>query len=348
MAARHTIDDLINVLTPEIRAIFLEVIQNIVDDAIFADMVKAIEKGDVAGAFRALGFDSAAIHPLVKAIEDAFERGGNVTADDFPSPLKTPVGNIVFRFDMRNTRAEQYVRDHSAQLVTRLTEEARLNVQATIERGLAAGNNPRTTALDIVGRIDPVTKQRTGGIVGLAANQEQWVASARKKLVDLDKSYFTMTLRDKRYDSIVAKAIQDGKSLPSDTVDKLISSYKNKALKFRADSIARTETLQAIAASEWQAHKQAVDSGAINNNDIGKDWDSAGDNSVRHTHRELDKTYHTDEDAISLDDPFVSPSGALMMFPGDTSLGAGGDEIIGCRCRVRYVVDWIGAALRHG
>jgi hypothetical protein len=45
--------------------------------------------------------------------------------------------------------------------------------------------------------------------------------------------------------------------------------------------------------------------------------------------------------AVGLDEPFISPTGAKMMHPGDTSLGAGGDEVIMCRCRARLKVDWL-------
>ena len=61
-----------------------------------------------------------------------------------------------------------------------------------------------------------------------------------------------------------------------------------------------------------------------------KEWDSAGDNRVRPEHRELDGQ------KVQFDQPFVTNAGVRMMHPGDTSLGAGGRSVIGCRCRVKY------------
>ncbi len=71
-----------------------------------------------------------------------------------------------------------------------------------------------------------------------------------------------------------------------------------------------------------------------------KFWDSAGDKRTRHTHLELESRYKR-IGGIPLDEPFVSSSGARMLYPGDTSLGAGADEIVNCRCRQQIDVDWL-------
>ena len=41
-----------------------------------------------------------------------------------------------------------------------------------------------------------------------------------------------------------------------------------------------------------------------------------------------------------LDTPFVSPSGAMLRYPGDTSMGAGADEVAGCRCDDDLRIDF--------
>ncbi|AHJ10702.1 putative head morphogenesis protein [Rhizobium phage vB_RglS_P106B] len=337
--ARQTLDYLIDLFEPRIRDAFLAAIQNVTDDAIIIDMITAIENGDPERAFQALGFSPAAMRPLTEAIEQAFEQGGILTGDNFPEYLNTPSGRTVFRFDVRNARSEAWLRDHSSQLITRLTDEARENVQSVLQRGMIDGRNPRSVALDIVGRIDPTTKQRTGGIVGLTRNQELWVANTRRDLVNLDERYFTRELRDKRFDRIVARAIADERRLPADTIDKIVTAYKNNALRYRGESIGRTEAIQSLNRSEWEAHMQAVDMGALRKGDVSRHWDSAGDSRVRWSHKRMDALYN--EKGVGLDEPFVSPSGAIMMYPGDTSLGAPADEVIMCRCRVRLKADFL-------
>jgi len=339
MAIRDVIDALIDLFIPQIRNAFQAAIQDVVDNVILNELMKALESGDVEAAFRTLGFSDAAMRPLTAVIERAFETGGIMTGRTFPRYLNTPSGKTVFRFDVRNSRAEAYLRDHSSQLITRIRDDTRVAVRNVMTDGMKLGDNPRTTALDIIGRVDPVTKQRVGWIVGLTPGQERWVSSARNKLVNLDENYFNLELRDKRSDSVVARAIRDGKPLDRATVDRLITNYKNNALRYRGETIARTEAMQSLNQSEHEAIKQAVDLGAVNESAVRRHWDSAGDKRVRWSHKRMDTTY--DKKGVGLDEPFKSPSGALMMFPGDTSLGAPGDEVIMCRCRVRLKVDWL-------
>lgn len=336
---KQTLDHLIDLFTPEIRDIFIAAMRDVTDNAIIADVIKAIENGDPVRAFEAIGFSPAAMRPITDVIERAFERGGVLTGETFPKYLNTPSGRVIYRFDTRNSRSEAWLREHSSQLVTRLTDEARSNVRTVLERGMLEGRNPRSVALDLVGRVDPTTKQRVGGIIGLTVNQENWVASARRRLVQLDSKYLTMELRDRTFDRVVQRAITEGRSLPADTVDKIIVAYKNNALRYRGEAIARTEAIQSLNRAEWEAHMQAVDIGALRQSDVRRHWDSSGDSRVRWSHRGMDRKYQAE--GVGLEEPFVSPSGAMMMFPGDTSLGAPADEVVMCRCRVRLKVDFL-------
>ncbi len=334
MTPRQRLDALIDQMDADIRAAFRTAMQGIVDNAIVPEIIAAIEAKDIAGAFRAVGYTQAALRPVTAAVETAYETGGEAMGETFPKLLDTPSGKAVFRFDVRNTRAETWLREKSSTLVTNLTDEAQTNVRQVIEDGVSRGVNPRNIALDIVGRIDKATGHRTGGIIGLTNNQEGWVRSVRAKLETLDPSYFNMELRDKRFDPTVRAAMDAGKPLPPDTVDKLLTRYKDNALRYRAETIARTEAIQALNQSEYEALKQAVDSGAIKASNVQRIWDSAGDNRVRPSHAEMDGQ------TVSLDEPFVAPSGSQLMFPGDISLGADAEEIINCRCRVRTKIDW--------
>lgn len=333
------LDSLEALKIPEVREIFLETMQGIVDDAILSEIIKAVEKNDVDAVMRAIGFNQAKLNPIIDAIEDAYKKAGVTIGASYPTLIMPDLSKLVFVFDVRNVRAEQYLREKSSSLITLLTDEARENVRITLEKGLIQGNNPKSTALDIVGRVDPVTKKRIGGIIGLTNTQEVWQSNTRKSLENLDKKYFNKTLRDKRFDSIVKKAIKENKPLPKDTIDKIVTSYKNKALKYRADVISRTEVIQAINAADWESHKQLIETGSkITENDVKRFWDSSNDQRVRWSHARMDIKY--EKNGIGINEPFESPTGARMMFPGDSSLGADGNETIQCRCRVKIKVDW--------
>jgi hypothetical protein len=64
-----------------------------------------------------------------------------------------------------------------------------------------------------------------------------------------------------------------------------------------------------------------------------------GDARVRDAHASLSGQKR------AINEPFRSPTGALLKHPGDASLGAGGADLIHCRCAALYRIDFIGEAL---
>lgn len=336
MSLEKDIEELVERYTPLIRDAFLLAIRDVVDRTLLVDMVAAIQVGDTVGAFRALGMTEAALRPIAATIEQAFEAGGVTTGNSFPRRLSTPGGRAVFRFDVRDARAERWLREESSRLVTRIADDTRVNVQTLMTDGVRAGRHPRSVALDIVGRIDPVTKRRTGGVVGLSAPQERAVARARQELQELDANYFSRERRDKRFDNIVRNAIDNDKPLTSEQISKLTGRYKDSLLQLRGEMIGRTESIAALNKSEMEAVKQAVDMGSVQESAVKRIWDSAGrDGRTRSTHLQMEGQ------AVGLDEPFTAPGGAKLMHPGDSSLGAPGSETIACRCRVKLKIDWL-------
>lgn len=68
---------------------------------------------------------------------------------------------------------------------------------------------------------------------------------------------------------------------------------------------------------------------AIRNGMNAKTWVTMKDNRVRKTHKKVD------EKTIPIGDTF-EVGGYLMRFPGDEEFGADDDEIVCCRCSLRY------------
>jgi len=302
-------------------------------------ILTALQRGDLAEAIAAMNLDEAAMNRLVVEIETAFREAGDLAASEMPPLTDQSGARVIFRFNVRNPAAERWLREHSSRLVTDIMEDQRVAIRAALERGMARGDNPRTTALDIVGRLNKVSKQREGGIIGLTSQQEQFVSNARYELEQGgDANYFKRALRDKRYDRTIKKAMDAGEPISPETITAAIRSYKNRLLKYRADAIGRSESLTALRKAENDAYRQAVEDGKVDQDAIIKDWDSTGDRKVRNSHVVLDGQTRR------FMEPFVSPTGARMQFPGDTSLGAPASEIIQCRCRARYRIDFLAAA----
>lgn len=81
---------------------------------------------------------------------------------------------------------------------------------------------------------------------------------------------------------------------------------------------------EANAIFNYDEYRQAIFDGKTM-----KEWVSMRDAQVRRTHAEVDG------EVIPIEDAFLVGT-SLMRFAKDTSLGASQDEIINCRCSVRY------------
>lgn len=331
---KQTLLKLVDKFIPEIRDAFLSSIRDVTSRVQISEVINAIQSGDAERAFRRLGMDDAAMRPLTATIERAFEQGGVTVMQSYPKTAFNSDGRVVFRFDVRNSRAEAWLRDQSSSLISSIQDDTRRAVQNTMIDGVRAGTNPRTIALDIVGRIDASTGQRIGGVIGLAPNQERWASRTQQMLEQLDSRYFKRELRDKRFDRTVAAAIRDGKPLSAEVISKLMTRYRDNVLRYRGETIGRTEANQALNRSDFEATQQAIDSGAINLSDVQKIWDATGDKRTREDHLLMDGQ------TVGFDEPFLFPDGTRAMFPGDISLDASPQEIINCRCRFRTKIDW--------
>lgn len=190
-------------------------------------------------------------------------------------------------------------------------------------------------ALDVVGRINRATQRREGGIIGLTSQQASYVSNARAQLETLDAGYFDRKLRDKRFDRVVQRSIRDGKALSRADIDRITGRYADRLLAHRGEVLARTESIAALHAGQFEAARQLVDSGKVRADQITKVWDATGDARTRASHMAMDGQ------AVGLNEPFITPGGYRMMHPHDASLGAPADEIIQCRCfmaiRVKYL-----------
>lgn len=291
-------------------------------------VVAAIENGDLEGALAALNIEPAAYNAMLDRIRDAHTAGGELTA----SAIKV-------RFDGRNPRAEAWLKEHSSALVSRIVQDQRAAVRELLRAGLADGRNPRSTALDIVGRINRVTGRRTGGILGLSGPQASYLSSARNELASSDpallRNYLERKRRDRRFDRSVTKAIRESKAVPKGVAANAATAYGRRLEQLRGETIARVETMTALQESKHEAYRQAIEAGRVDEAAVTKVWRSAGDPRVRDSHAALNG------ESVRFDQSFVSPTGAVLRFPMDTRMGAGLAEIANCRCDCEYRIDFL-------
>jgi hypothetical protein len=313
---RKQIEALIERLEPALRKAFelaLADWRNNVDlDAIAAALIR----GDIQGAVRAANIQPAALNGFLNSREAAFEAAG--TAE-----LASLRLNIIF--DARHLRGEKQLSQYGAQFVQGVTDDVKAMLRTALTDSLSRGQGAKAAARGV------------RDMIGLTDTQAQWAINLRRKLESDPKGLLTefaadgYKLRDKRLDGIVRRAVKADQPIAAVDIDKIVTAYQNRAIRWRALNIARTETLRAVQAGNFEAYQQAVDSGKVAAQSVRKVWNSAHDNRVRQTHRALNG------ESAGINESFVSPSGARLRYPLDPLAPL--EETINCRCNLTYRID---------
>lgn len=317
-------DRLLTEMTPSVRQAFLDAIGNIRTAARLRDIEAMLDGGNIEGLLDALNLSPEYFAPVADAVDAAFHTGAGYQVSLTASLSSVP-------FNRRHWAAERWVKDNGGRLVAEIAEATREGVRAYVEESIRTGRGSNATAREIVGRINRASGRREGGILGLTGQEAGYVANARAELEGLSPDYLKRVARDRRYDRLVRKAIREGKPLGKADIDRIIGRYSDGLLIRRGDRIARTEAHTALSAGRYEAAKQTAEHIGLTEAAISVRWHSARDERVRSSHRAMNGQ------VVRHGEPFTSPSGARMRFPGDTSLGAGPSETIGCRCVASYV-----------
>lgn len=302
-------------------------------------LLAALSDGNVSQALHILRIREDLMAPVAEAIRESYIAGGALVGQSVPP------GRAVLGFDGRHPRAEQWITKHAADYVVQIVQDQRDAIRNVVFSQVEAGRNPRSMITDIVGRIGP-SGRREGGILGLTNEQSSYVfgryradgtlrKGALQELQTLDSHYFTRQRRDRRYDSMVRKAIETGNPLSSSQIDKIVGRYEDRLKAYRAEVVARTESINALRAGRDEGFAQAIESGAIDPSRIRKKWSATLDNRTRDDHEDMDG------ETVAMDEPFTFPDGSQAMYPGDDSLGAPPYQLIQCRCYVQYDIDWL-------
>ena len=306
---KHLLEIEVRRFSPALKIAFLQAIRDIKKSADIDLIIKALEKGDVETIIRSLKLGPQYFGPLEEALRASFIGGGTYKLATLPKINPATGTTLIIRFQGRHLRAEQIISRLAGDLITEITAGQKDVIKKTLELALKAGRNPKTTALDLVGRISKRTGRREGGLIGLTSQEAGWVENYRIKLIDEDRA--------------------------QDHIDRMVSRYENKTLLRRGERIARTETLSAMNAGRDEAMHQLIDSGEVSAKSVTGEWDSAGDSHVRDSHASMDGQKRP------LGQPFQSPTGALLMHPGDRGLGARAEDVLQCRCYKKITVDWL-------
>jgi hypothetical protein len=359
-AESREIKALINKLEPQLREAFLEAMRDWRNNVDYKTLVDALERLDLQGAIDALHIDPAVFNKYALVMQTAYVSAGSVTSTYINKAYArtstrlaaavarggflTP-GNegasVQFRFNASNPRAEQWLREYSSIRITGYTEEQISTAQRVIVEGFSKGRGPKDIATDIAGRINRVTGRREGGIVGTSSPQAAYVQNMRERLAsgapaEMRKVLKSNTLRDKRYDGTIKRAIRGEIALTDEQINTMAERYADRLIKRRAEDIARTETAAGVLSARSESYRQALEKAGLPLDAITKTWLHLGSNGK---HARVQHVIMNNISVQGLTTPFSMPSGARMQHAHDPTASAG--ENANCRCDTAYEIDFM-------
>jgi len=122
---------------------------------------------------------------------------------------------------------------------------------------------------------------------------------------------------------LIRAAQKNGRPLTKTEIDKMVDGYKRKMLNLRGQTIARTETLNALRAGQYDGFKSMVETGVVRDDEMTREWLPTSDNRTREDHSAMAGVI-----VAGMETPFTLPDGSQGMFPGDSSLPPG--QTINC------------------
>jgi SPP1 gp7 family putative phage head morphogenesis protein len=147
---------------------------------------------------------------------------------------RSPKIRVVGAFDVTNPRATEWIRQHSAELVTQISVESKQAIRDLVARAYTEGIPAQT-----LGRM-------IRSSIGLTTRQARAVANMR------------------------ARMIADGKK--ADQIEKVTERYAARLLRRRAEMIARTELIKAETQGQLELWRQQAEAGNIDRNLAGVRW----------------------------------------------------------------------------
>lgn len=301
---RKRIEALLARYEPKLRRRFRQVLSRVHDRWTVAQLEAALEGGTIGEVLDDLEKAAATFAAQTEAVTV-------IVAQEVSAQLAEKLDTLV-SYDVTNARAVDALRRNRARLVQGLRAEQREVIADALAEQTAGGINPRQQAVAIRDTL------------GLTREQARWVRAYRRRLESLDRRALELKLRDARYDGTVARAIDQGQSLTSAQVDKLVTRYHERALKYRAEVVARTEALRAVHQGAEEGYQQAVDDGTLDADRLVCTWHAGSIPRTRHWHASMRGQKRRWGQA------FTSGLGNALRYPCDPDAPA--EDSVQCRC----------------
>lgn len=304
-------------LTGQIRRAFLDNVRQLQNQIDLDRLARLLREGRVSEA-QALVSDAISaqnFRPFGDAVSTAALTAGQNAAD--------ALGELNISFSVTNPATMDFLRTYEMGLIRGLSSDALQSVRTVITAGIGEGSNPLDIARDV------------RDFIGLTDRQTQAVLNYRSALESGSSDALSRALRDQRFDPTVQRAIDGEATLSGEQIDNMVARYGDRYLRYRSETIARTEATRALNTGNNQLWRQAISNGQVASDQITRRWVFTHDDRTRHAHRTIPEM---NPDGVGMDEPFQSELGPIR-YPGDPD--ADPANTINCRCTVvtRYSVS---------
>lgn len=251
------------------QTVFLQALNVIKDDTTLDELALLLAAGNIQEALRTLDLAGELIANVF--VEGVFSSAEATVAWISSTALLTPA--VFNRLDNVVLQALQTSR---LEIIRDFTATQRETILAALSEAAERGQNPRQTA------------QAFRDALGLTPDQHTAIRNYRTFLERGDREALRRELRDRRSDRLIERLTGAGEPIPPATIDRLVDHYRQRQLRFRAERIARTESLAAANIGSFEAYEQLLRNGNIDGDEIFRTWNTSVDGRERPSHLNLD------------------------------------------------------------
>jgi hypothetical protein len=331
-------------LEPELAKAILDAFVKQQGKADVDAIITALEAGDVGKVLELL--DLPASIAAFEGVTSSLHTGANAAGAMAAAQVALQVKGVSFAFNSLNPRLITWLQTYSLRLIRQISDGTREGIRQYLTQGMKDGKNPKAVARQIK------------GIIGLTDKQAQAVYNYRKELETfhlkrsagswglgnkIDQVNGTQVLRpgedgspldgigqrrlrDFRYDGQLKRALESGKPLKPEQIDKMVAAYQRKYLAYRSRTIARTEAIRTTNMGIQDAWQQALDKGVVKEDLTRKKWIVSADERLCQVCGPIPGL--NPPKGIKHQQSFITPDGPQMLPPMHPN----------CRCTVFYRV----------
>lgn len=318
-------------IEPAFAKAIMQYLEALKESVSLDDIVAALKSGDI-GKVVSLISDAnvgAARAKVADSVQSAVWGGGALAATQIASNITS----VHFAFDKLNPRLVTWLQTYSLGLIKQINDQTREAIREKLVTGMNAGANPIKVAREVKGAIGLTTRQAKA-VANYRKELETFHLRRSAKGFGLGNSIDRVNgrqvfkpdedgtpqdgiderrLRDFRFDGQLKTAMEQSKPLSEAQINKMVEAYERKYLKFRSETIARTEALRTTNFGVQDGWRQAIEDQVADEKLVRRRWVVAADERLCEVCSAVPGM--NPKKGVKFDQPFGTPKGPVMLPP---------------------------------